>query len=317
MSATTPGPARRAFALVLVLAFSACATPQPTARDTGLLFLWEVESGGPGGRTAHLFGSVHLAKPDLRFDPAVEAAFAGAAALVVELDVRNVEAAESGALVIEYGLLPDDQSLDALVSEATWSEFAALLEQHGQSAEAYRGFEPWVAMVVASALLASEKELSGESGVDLSFLERAGDREIIELETLAFQLSLFDQLPMDQQVLLLEAVVTEADTSRDSLALLYEAWERGDDELVESIAFAGGDEDPALAELQERMYTRRNRSMAERIDALLRGGQEGQGGGEDRRYFVVVGAGHMVGEAGIPALLAERGHRVRRVERSP
>jgi len=280
---------------------------QPAPRDTGLLFLWEVESGSPDGGRAYLFGSIHLAREDLRFDPAVEAAFASSQALVVELDLRALDAEASGALVLEHGQLPDDQRLDELVSEATWSEFAALLAEHGQNAEFYRGFEPWVAMMVASALLASEEELSEESGVDRSFLERAGDREVIALETPEFQLSLFDGLPLDQQVLLLEAVVTDADDSRDSLGQLYEAWRLGDAELVASIALDDSD-DPALAALQERMYADRNRSMTECIDALLQ---------ERGRYFVVVGAGHMVGDAGLPALLRERGHRVRRIERSP
>lgn len=274
-----------------------------------MLFLWEVESSPEGGR-AHLFGSIHLGREDLRFDPAVEAAFASSQALVVELDLRALTPAESGALVLEHGMLPDDQSLDELVSEATWSEFAALLAEHGQNAEFYRGFEPWVAMVVASALLAAEQDLSEEGGVDRSFLERAGDREVIELETADFQLSLFDRLPLEHQVLLLEAVMTEADDSRDSIGQLYEAWRLGDAEFVAGIAL-DDDEDPALAALQKHMYADRNRSMAERIDALLRDG------GEEGRYFVVVGAGHMVGDSGIPTLLRERGHRVRRIERSP
>ena len=87
------------------------------------------------------------AREDHRFDPAVEAAFASARVLVVELDLRALTAAGTSGLVLERGRLPDDQSLDALVSEATWSELAALLAEHGQSAELYRGFKPWVAMV--------------------------------------------------------------------------------------------------------------------------------------------------------------------------
>jgi uncharacterized protein YbaP (TraB family) len=293
-----------------VLVCWACATPQPAPRDTGLLFLWEVESGSPEGARAHLLGSIHLARKDLRFDPAVEAAFASSRALVVELDLRALDAAASSALVLEHGRLPQGPSLDELVSEAAWSEFTALLDAHGQSTEFYRGFEPWVAMLAASALLASEKDLSGEAGVDRAFLERAGAREVIALETLELQLALFDELPLDQQVLLLEAVVAEADDSRDSLGELYEAWRLGDAEFLASIALDDGG-DPALAALQERMYADRNQAMVERIDALL------HEGGEQGRYFVVVGAGHMVGDSGIPALLRDRGHRVRRVVRSP
>ena len=47
--------------------------------------------------------------------------------------------------------------------------------------------------------------------------------------------------------------------------------------------------------------------MAQRLDELLK---------EERVWFVVLGAGHMVGDEGIPALLAGRGHRVSRVAKS-
>ncbi len=309
MAAATSGLARRALVLGVALAAWACATPVPLpeARDTGFLFLWEVE-GDAGAGTAHLFGSVHLARPDLRFDPAVEAAFTEAAALVVELDLRNLTPAESAALVLQHGQLPLDQSLDQLVSAEAWAAFSDLVERHGQSAAFYRGFEPWVAMVTAMALLASEKDLDGESGVDRALLERAGDREVIELETVAFQLSLFDDLPMDQQVLMLETVVLQADASRDSVGLVYDAWRLGDTELMESMLLQEGD--PTLTAIQQKIFADRNRSMVERIDALLRETDD------TRRYFVVVGAGHMVGASGIPALLTERGYRVQRVERS-
>ena len=103
---------RIALALAIALAWAACTTPQPQPRDTGMLFLWQVESAGAGGAQAHLFGSVHLAREGLQLDPAVEAAFEGSAALVVELDVRGVTPADSAALVLEHGQLPQGQALD-------------------------------------------------------------------------------------------------------------------------------------------------------------------------------------------------------------
>ena len=48
------------------------------------------------------------------------------------------------------------------------------------------------------------------------------------------------------------------------------------------------------------MITDRNRSMADRVDAMLRGGCN---------CFVVVGAGHLGGEQGMIELLQLRGYR--------
>jgi hypothetical protein len=51
-------------------------------------------------------------------------------------------------------------------------------------------------------------------------------------------------------------------------------------------------------------FWRRNAAMAARLVELARDG---------KTRFVVLGAGHMLGEQGIPALLAQRGFVVERV----
>ena len=48
--------------------------------------------------------------------------------------------------------------------------------------------------------------------------------------------------------------------------------------------------------------------MARRIAELIDQGGE---------WFVVIGAAHMVGAEGIPALLADRGYIVRQIEKTP
>ena len=51
------------------------------------------------------------------------------------------------------------------------------------------------------------------------------------------------------------------------------------------------------------MYFNRNRKMKEKIKNYLKG---------DKDYFVVVGAGHLIGDKGIVALLQGEGYTVTR-----
>jgi uncharacterized protein YbaP (TraB family) len=106
--------------------------------------------------------------------------------------------------------------------------------------------------------------------------------------------------------MLSEVLGKQGEMRADTLRL-YDAWRLGDLAWIERYTTWGND-DPQLRRFYERVFLARNRSMAQRIDELLR---------EPRVWFVVVGAGHMVGEEGIPALLAARGHRVSRIPRSP
>jgi uncharacterized protein YbaP (TraB family) len=61
---------------------------------------------------------------------------------------------------------------------------------------------------------------------------------------------------------------------------------------------------PEFRPLQERMFDQRNRAMTERIVRLQRAGGN---------HFVVVGAGHLLGDQGIIALLQKRGQNPRQL----
>ncbi len=60
-------------------------------------------------------------------------------------------------------------------------------------------------------------------------------------------------------------------------------------------------EDPRLAPIQEKLIYDRNRKMISRIEGYLR---------EKGTYFVVVGAGHLIGERGIVEALRKKGYPV-------
>ena len=53
--------------------------------------------------------------------------------------------------------------------------------------------------------------------------------------------------------------------------------------------------------MYEKLIYERNRTMAQKIEEFLK---------TKETYFVIVGAGHLVGEKGIVGILKKRGYRV-------
>jgi uncharacterized protein YbaP (TraB family) len=60
-------------------------------------------------------------------------------------------------------------------------------------------------------------------------------------------------------------------------------------------------EDPKLVPIYEKLIYERNRRMVSKIEGYLKG---------NGTYFVVVGAGHLIGEKGIVETLGKKGYRV-------
>ena len=304
----------RAFFAFLLLVAAACTTtpaPPPAPKETGQLVFWEVASAHPGGGHAWLLGSVHAGTPDLVFDPAIDRAFAGSEALVIEADVTAIGGDGRGFVeaMLKQATLPEGKTLDQILTKPAWDQLSAFLRERGQSPEALRRFEPWLVMTMVTAYYFAEAGLPPEGGVDLRFTTLAEKRKIpiVPLETPEFQLSLLDSLPLDTQSAMLEQLLAHETESRAEAMRVYDAWVLGDLDTIERTTTAGVDEDAKLREFHERVYVKRNQNMAAHIDELL---------AQPRTWFIVLGAGHMVGADAIPTLLAARGHRVTRVSKS-
>lgn len=304
----------RARLALLLLVAASCATPPtapPAPKETGQLVFWEIQSAHPGGGRAWLLGSVHAGTPDLVFDPAIERAFAGSEALVIEADITAIGADGRGFVenMLKQATLPEGKTLDQLMTKPAWTRLSEFLRERGQSPDALRRFEPWLVMTMVTAYYFAESGLPASGGVDLRFTTLAEKRKIpiVPLETPEFQLALLDSLPLDTQSAMLEQLLEHETESRAEAIRIYDAWAYGDLDTIEKTTTSGIDDDAKLREFHERVYVKRNQNMTEHVDELLT---------QPRTWFVVLGAGHMVGAQGIPTLLAARGHRVTRVPKS-
>jgi hypothetical protein len=89
---------------------------------------------------------------------------------------------------------------------------------------------------------------------------------------------------------------------------MFTAWRCGDGAALDAMLGEMVAENPQLAGFYEATVYERNSRMADGVEAVL---------AEVDRAFVVVGALHLVGARGIPALLEQAGYEVEQLRMEP
>jgi uncharacterized protein YbaP (TraB family) len=291
----------RSRALIALLVASTVATaaaqtaPRPASARN---FLWKASNGQ---RVVYLAGSVHLLNKDYYpLSPALDAAFKECDLLVEEVDLAEMLAVESQLQILTRGLLPGGQSLDQVITPATYAMVTQRVANLGLPIEPLKRFKPWA---LALTLLGLEWQSAGfdaELGLDKHFYDRARaeGKQVQGLETVDFQISRFDGMSMDEQDRLLHSTLNGLDTEKASVTALADAWKAGDAPGVERIVLRDLRQEPRM---YDRLLVERNRAWLPKIDALF---------ARPGRAFVVVGAAHLVGPDGLLAMLKAKGYMV-------
>ncbi len=269
------------------------------AADRGKSFLWKVRSDSG---TVYLLGSVHVFRKELYPLPGkIEDAFAGCDTLVVEANINDLQV-ENMMTMLEGAFYPGDGTLEKHLSSGTYEAAKKRLAASGVPIELFQRTKPWLLALMISALEMQKLGLSPEYGIDKHFLDKAGDgKRIVELESIDYQARLLGSLSDADQERFLLSTMKDLDFLERETDTLLKAWLTGDTGMMESLIAKGAGGDSGMSSVYEKLLDERNTEMAARIDGFLRTGG---------RYFVVVGAGHMVGKKGIPELLKKKGYPV-------
>jgi uncharacterized protein YbaP (TraB family) len=251
-----------------------------------------------------LLGSMHVLRPsDYPLPPAVDALIDGADGIVMEIDLDDVDAAAQQRIVFE-AMLPQGTVLKDVLDDDVYANVEREMSELGVDLTQLEHFEPWFLAITALDLGMRKIGFQPERGVEQYVVgrARAAGKEIVGLETIEFQIGLFDALPREQQQAMLEQTLAEIDEGAAVLAEMVTAWRSGELESLSAELLDEFDEFPGL---YETLVTKRNSAWVPSLERMLADG---------RRHLVVVGALHLVGPDSVIELLEKRGHDVERLQ---
>jgi uncharacterized protein YbaP (TraB family) len=290
---------RKLFALLFALALPGCATTLYAPDERFVTpAMWEVSDKDT---TIYLFGTIHaLTRDTAWFEGPIERAYAASDELVTELDTSDSQAVAQK--IATQALLPESQNLRELMQPADRAQFEEMMISLDMPVDSLDRIEPWYASIVLTLQLVRKRGFEPDSGVDTSLSGQAEGKRRSALETVEQQIALFDTLPMDAQLVLLDETVEAASSAADTLQLMVDSWRRGE-AAGRAVLMKKEVDDPGL---YKRLLTERTANWALWFERRL---------AQPGTVFIAVGAGHLAGKGSVQDLLQKRGVRVRRVRK--
>ena len=260
--------------------------------------LWVVKDADT---TIYLFGSVHILKPGLGwFDDGVKTAFDASDQLVLEM--VEPPAAEVQAMFGQLAMDQKGKALRSKMNDADRAVFEAAMGKLGIPAAAFDPFEPWAAAMTLSLLAMQKSGFDPNSGVEKQLTAAANitKKPIAGLETMAFQLGVFDTLAETEQVQFLVETAKDIDDAGATMDKMVDLWAAPDPEKLGALM----NEEMTSRVLFDALLTKRNANWAKWISARM---------AKPGVTFIAVGAGHLAGPTSVQALLPAYGLNATRV----
>lgn len=284
----------------LLLVSLIVASPVSAQKPSHLI--WK---GSVAQSTVYLMGSIHFGLPSMYPLPIrIQTAFESSDALLVEVDIRDANQDATMALVTKVGIYHDGTTLQDHLPSMQFRRFESVVQQLGLPVEMMLPQKPWLAVLTLSAISVQLQGFSDQLGVDRYFLDRVSSQKVIEIESIEQQLALMSSFSDKEQQWMLSQTLDEFDDAGKALQEMVLNWQTGDENAFVEQTLEGFPKGKESKRIYQAMFTDRNKSMANYIIKLA--------SSKPGIYFVVVGAGHLIGSDGVPALIKKSGYSVSR-----
>lgn len=284
------------FTILLLIGFVLVRPGQ--AQENSKSLLWEVTGKGLE-KPSYLYGTIHIICPDdFEMGEDIKVAFAKTDRLAMELDLSDP--AEMGS-VQRLMMSSEPVAYSDLLTKSQYDLLDSKLKaQMGVGMNFLKSMKPFA---LSSLLQLGLMDCKQPASYENSFLEMAkgAEMEVLALETAAFQMSIFDNIPVDEQVVWITDYLDNEEESQETWKNMVTLYKSKD---VEAIANSF-DDFPEYKKYENELLTKRNQNWIPKIEKMI----------NESSVFIAVGAAHLGGKNGVIALLKSEGYMLKPVFR--
>ncbi len=257
--------------------------------------VWKVSQGN---RHFYLGGTIHiLGESDYPLPGSFDTAYDNCDTLVFEADIQKSQDPQFAQTFMSKMVYPDNKSLKKLLTPDTFRALESFSADRGVMVEAMNRFKPGLVLITLTQIEIERLGVAG-IGVDEFFFSRAvkEGKKMLHLENIEEQVALFENMGKGSEDELIAYIIEDLKKLPGLLALMKSAWKTGDAPSLEKTVLDPLKND--FPELYQSIFTERNQKWMPKIQTMA---------ATPEVEFILVGAGHLIGEQGLLALLREKG----------
>ena len=282
----------KTLALLIFLLLSTVAQAQSEKS-----LLWEI-SGKGLEQSSYLFGTMHIVcSDDFKIPNATKEALSNTHQLVLEIDMDdpNMLAETQSAMMDMNGI-----DYKGKLSEMAYNKLDSVLKATvGMGMQVGRLMKPFAIMSMATISLLPCSETTAYETEFMQLVKPDG-KEVLGLETATFQMSIFDDIPQEEQIGWIEDMLSDPTSSRAEFNEMNSFYMAQD---VEGL-YSAFEDSREYEKYEGELLINRNKNWIPKMAEMM----------EDKASFFAVGAMHLGGKEGVISLLRKAGYTVKAVE---
>jgi hypothetical protein len=263
--------------------------------------LWEI-SGKGLEKPSYLFGTMHLiCEDDAVLSDSLKGAIQNTERVYFEVDMDNLM---EMLLIMTKMKMKNDTTLADLLNKEDYEKVKNYIENHNGLIP-FSEFEKYKPLLASSLLMEAGLDCSSTVAMEQLIMQEAkSKRKRIEgLETMNYQVSIFDSIPYRLQAEQLLKYIQSQDDRSDAGKEFNEMMDAYRTQDIEKLGKFITKSDYGLMQYEDMLLYQRNRNWVAKLKTIM----------HDRPVTIAVGAGHLPGEKGVINLLRKEGYTVRAI----